>query len=142
MGITIFLYLDNALVLASSYTQAKEGRQKVVQLLQKLGFVLSLEKCQLEPTQEFTHLGLVINTQNMTLSLLQDKVLAIKAKAARVALSHTCRGVMRLLGLTNFAHMALPLARLHSCLLQYWFKENNKSPADLFKGLKPDLEAA
>ena len=51
---TIFLYLDDALVLANSYTQAKEDGQRVVQLLQKLGFVLSLEKCQLESNQEFT----------------------------------------------------------------------------------------
>ena len=50
MGITIFLYLDDALLLANSYTQAKEDGQRVVQLLQKLGFVLSLEKCQVELT--------------------------------------------------------------------------------------------
>ena len=142
MVITIFLYLDGALVLAHSYTQAKEDGQKVVQLLQKLGFVLSLEKCQLEPNQEFTHLGLVFNTQNTTLSLSQDKVLAIKAQAAKVASSPICRGVMRLLGLTNVASMALPLARLHSCPLQYWLMENYKTPADLFKGLKLDLKAA
>ena len=67
----VFLYLDDTLVLVNSYTQAKEDGQRVVQLLQRLGFILSLEKCQLEPTQEFTHLGLVFNTQNMTLSLLQ-----------------------------------------------------------------------
>ena len=50
MGITIFLYyLDDALLLATSYTQAKGEWHRVVQLLQRLGFVLSLEKCQLEP---------------------------------------------------------------------------------------------
>ena len=56
---TVFLYLDDALVLANSYSQAKEDGQKVVQLLQRLGFVLSLETCQLESTQIFTHLDLV-----------------------------------------------------------------------------------
>ena len=59
MGIAMFLYLDNALLLANSYTQTKEVGQRVVHLLKRLGFVLSLEKCQLEPTQELTHLGLV-----------------------------------------------------------------------------------
>ena len=63
MAIEVFLYLNDALVLANSYTQAKEDGQRVVELLQILGFVLSLEKCQLEPTQEFTHLGLVLNTR-------------------------------------------------------------------------------
>ena len=116
MGIRIFLYLDAALVPANSYTQAKEDGQRVVWLLQKLGFVLSLEKCQLESTQEFTHLGLVFNTQNRTLSLSWDNILAIKAKVAKVASSPTYRGMMKLLGLKNFASMTLPLARLHCCL--------------------------
>ena len=44
MGIKIFLYLDNALVLVNSYTQTKEDWQRVVLLLQKLDFVLSLKE--------------------------------------------------------------------------------------------------
>ena len=50
--------------------------------------------------------------------------------------SPTCRGVMRLLGLTNFASMALPLTRLHSHPYSSGFKENYKTPVNLFKGLK------
>ena len=124
MGITVFLYLGGALVLAHSYTQAKEDGRRVVHLLQRLGFVLRLEKCQLEPTEEFTHLCLVFNTQNMALLHLQDKVLAIKAQAAKVDSLATCRGMMRLLGLTKFASMALPLVRLHSHALQFSFRES------------------
>ena len=45
---------------------------------------------------------------------------------------------MRLWGLINFASMALSLARLHSCPLQFWFKENYKTSADVFKGLKSE----
>ena len=85
----------------------------MVQELQRLDFVLSLQMCQLEPTQEFTHLGLVFNTQDMTLSLPQNKVLTIKTQATKVASSPTCRGVMMLGGLTDFSSMPLPLARLH-----------------------------
>ena len=139
--ITIFLYLDDALVLANSYFLSKVDGQRVVQLLQKLGFVLILEKCQLEPTQEFTHWGLVFNTQNMTLSLSQDKVLVIKAQTAKVVSSPTCREVMRLLGLTNFTSMALTPGKITLSPLQYWLKESYKSPANLFRGLKPNQEA-
>ena len=87
-------------------------------------------------------LGLVFNTQNITLSLLQDKVLTIKAKAAKVASFPTYRGVMRLLDLTKCISMALTLARQHSGSLQYWLKENYKTPFDLFKGLQPNPEAS
>ena len=68
ISITVFLHLDNALVLANYYTQAKEDRQRVADLLWKLGLVLILKKCQLEPTQEFIHLALVFKTQNMTVT--------------------------------------------------------------------------
>ena len=78
----------------------------------------------------------------MTLLLPQDKILTVKAQPAKVASSSTYRGVMRLLCLRNFASMALPLARLHSHPLQYWLKENHKTSADLFKGLKQDPEAS
>ena len=115
MAKTIFLYLHDALILANSYTVSKQDGQRVVQLLQRL----SLEKCQLESTQEFTHLSLVFNTQNMSLSFAQDKVLTIKAQAGKVAFSPTCIVAMRLLDLTNFDSMALPLARLHSNPVQF-----------------------
>ena len=48
---------------------------------------MSLERCQLEPTYEFTHMRLVLYTHNMTLSLPQDKVLAIKTETAKVVYS-------------------------------------------------------
>ena len=102
--------------------------------------MLSLEKCQLEPTQEFTQLGVVFNTQDINLSLPQDKVLLIKTQAAKVTSSPACRGVMRLLGLTNVANMVLPLARIHSHPLQFWHKDTYKIPAYLFKGLKTNWE--
>ena len=41
-------------------------------------------------------------------------------------------------GLTNFASMALALARLHSHSPQFWLKKNYKTTANLFKGLKPN----
>ena len=60
-GYNSFLYLDNALVLVNSYTPVNEDGQRVVQLQQRLDFVLSLEMYQLKPTHKFTHLGLVFN---------------------------------------------------------------------------------
>ena len=66
-------------------------KQRVVQLLQRLGFMLSLEKCQLELTQEFTHLVLVFSIQNVTFSMSQDNALTIKTQVAKVASSPSSR---------------------------------------------------
>ena len=104
--------------------------------------MLSLRNYKPEPTHIFTYLVLGFIIQNMTFSLSQDKVLTIKAQATKVSSSLTSRGVMRLLGLTNFVSMALPLARLHSHYIQYWLKKNYKTASDLFKGLKPDTETS
>ena len=49
---------------------------------------------------------------------------------------------MRLLGLTSFSSLALPLARLYSYPLQFRLKGTYKSPADLFKGLKQNVDAS
>ena len=52
-----------------------------------------------------------------------------------------CHTVQRLLGLTNFASIALPLARLQSRLLQWWLKQHYKGPSDMFKTM-PIMEEA
>ena len=44
-------------------------RERVASFLQKFGFVLGHNKCQFEPTQMFTHLGLIFNTREMTILL-------------------------------------------------------------------------
>ena len=94
-----------------------------------------MEKCQLEPSQEFTQLNLAFKTPGMTLSLPQDKVLVIRTQAFKVDSSPMCRGVMRLLGLTNFVGMTLLLAKLFSFSLQFWLRETYKPPTYLFKGI-------
>ena len=130
MGTALFLYLDDALILADSYSQLKKDQWRVAQLLQRLESVLSLEKCQLEPTQKFTHLGLDFNTQDMTLSLPQDKMSS----------SSTWRVWWGYLFL-QMLPVALPMASLHSHPLQSWLRETYRTLADLFRGLKPNSEA-
>ena len=47
-------------------------------VLQHLGFVINLKKCVLDPTQEIQFLGLIVNSQTMTLSLSEEKIRRIK----------------------------------------------------------------
>ena len=135
LGIKLFLYLDDGLILAPSYNIAKEHGELVAELVQRLGFVLSWKKCNFEPTQIFTHLGVTFNSKEMTISLPEEKILKVREQAAKVLKTPTCRGVMRLLGLTNFANLGVPLGRLHSRPLQFWLKTGYKSPQDLFHTL-------
>ena len=111
--ITKFLYIDDALVLANSYTQAKEGWQRVMQLPQRLGLILSLESTSWSLIKSL-HTWIWCSTHTILLCHPQDNILEIKTQAAKVVSSPTCWGMMRLLGLTNFVNMALSLAWLHS----------------------------
>ena len=89
VGITLFLHLDNALILADKYAWARTDSQRIVPLLWKLGFVLSLIKGKFKPMQLITYLGLTFNTREMTESLPLDKVLAIKSWATKET-SYAC----------------------------------------------------
>ena len=80
----------------------------------EIGFHAEPENVPAGPTEEFTNMGLMLNTKIITLLLPQDKVLTMKGQAAKVASSPTFRDVIRLLGMTNYASMELLLARLHS----------------------------
>ena len=141
LGIMLFLYLDDALVLGDTYDQAKTNGQIVAKLLLDLSFIPSLEKCNFEPTQVFTHLGVTWNTKTMMLLLPQEKVQAIQKQARHVPRNLTCCAVQCLLGLMNFASIALLLARLQLRPLQWWLKQHYKGPSDMFK-TRPITEEA
>ena len=55
-------------------------------------------------------------------------------------LSSMCKGVMRLLGLTNFASLILLMVRIHSHCLQFWPRETYRSPANCSILLKYNQE--
>ena len=49
-------------------------RFSMIFLLQRLGFVINLKKCVLDPAQEIEFLGLIMNSQTMNLSLSVEKI--------------------------------------------------------------------
>ena len=141
LGIMLLLYLDDVLVLGDTYNQAKTNGRIIAKLLLDLSFILSLEKCNFEPMQVFMHLGVMWNTKMMMLLLPQEKVQAIQKQARHVLRNLMYRAVQRLLGLTNFVSIALPLTRLQSQPLQWWLKQHYKSPSDMFKTMSITEEA-
>ena len=101
MSITLFLYLDDVLILAIFYSQVMKDGQRVAQLQERLGFVLSLEKCWLEPTQKFMLLGTGFHHTGHYLTTAQRQGASDKSQVAKMAFSPTCRSLMRLLSLPN-----------------------------------------
>ena len=53
-------------------------------LLQHLGFMINLKRCVLDPAREIKFLGLIVDSQFMTLSLPAEKIGKIKDQCLRI----------------------------------------------------------
>ena len=76
--IRVIIYLDDLLILGNNMSEIFMAMDSVIFLLQRLGFVINLKKCVLDPAQEIELLGLTVNSQTMALSLPEEKIGKIK----------------------------------------------------------------
>ena len=139
LGIRIHQYLDDWLIRAPTRESCHQETQSLLALCQVLGWVVNLQKSELEPKQVFEFVGyqydllhgLVKPTQNCWESILQK---------VSVLLSHpTCkvREFMSLIGLLAATEKQVPLGKLHMRPIQWHLKRNwrviakgNSSPKD------------
>ena len=73
INIKIMIYLDNIILIGHSLEEAVMSRDKVIFLLQHLGFVINWKKFVLTSVQEIEFLGLKINSVTLELSLNKTK---------------------------------------------------------------------
>jgi hypothetical protein len=83
-GIRIVIYLDDMLILDQSPERLSSIFRSVVNLLQRLGFLIKQEKCSQAPSQCLEFLGSLINSSEMTQAVPNDKLqkLQIECKNA------------------------------------------------------------
>ena len=77
-GYKMIVYLDDFLIVASSWTQCMEAYECLLELLQNLGFEISFRKV-VPPTQCLTFLGVQIDSVGQYLSLPQNKLVDLQA---------------------------------------------------------------
>ena len=73
-GTRIVIFLDDMLIMDQSKEQLIAQTKEVIMILQLLGFVVNFKKSALEPKQVMVYLGFLIDSQNMRISLPQEKV--------------------------------------------------------------------
>ena len=66
------------LVLGRTLQETMQARDTIIFLLQHLGFVINLKKSVLDPCQEIEFLGMIINSNNLSISLPPQKLQKIK----------------------------------------------------------------
>ena len=114
-GIRIHQYLDDWLIRAPTKESCHQGTQSLLALCQELGWIVNLQKSELEPKQTFEFVGYkydlfqgrVLPTQNRWDSILQKLESILSKPSCRV------RKFMSLIGLLTATEKQVPLGRLH-----------------------------
>jgi ribonuclease HI len=70
---TAMIYLDDVILLASSQEAVREAARQALLLLRSLGLTVNFRKSMLEPSQQFTYLGFVWKTVEMTVEIEERK---------------------------------------------------------------------
>lgn len=109
-------YLDDTFLQGDSFQECLKNIQATKETLRKLGFKVNEEKSVLIPTQEIEHLGFVINSMDMTISLTQNRKSGLKQTAKEVLGNKEevkIRLVAKLIGLIVACEPAVEKCFLH-----------------------------
>lgn len=109
-GILCVYYLDDILIIGSSYADCVKQLSFISEFLEKLGFTINREKSQLIPSQRVKYLGFVIDSVSMKLVLPSDKVARIVSKCREV-LSSTKIKIKTVAELAGSLTSACPASR-------------------------------
>ena len=134
-GIRIHQYLDDWLIRAPTKESCHQGTQSLLALCQELGWIINVQKSELEPKQIFEFVGykydlsqgLVLPTQSRWESILQKLGAILSKPSCRV------RNFMSLIGLLTATENQVPLGRLHMRPIQWHLKWHWRVPESLEK---------
>ena len=77
-------YIDDTFLEGDTYDICKQNVTATLELLDELGFSVQREKSVTEPTQIMEHLGFILNSLNMTVTLTSEKYNTIGEKASHL----------------------------------------------------------
>ena len=151
LGIRIVIFLDDILILHQSPSVLQSIFKKIVTLLERLGFLINLNKCSQHPSQQPIFLGTLLNTVTMSLSLPKEKLDLIQQGARQLHTKGkgTLQELATLLGrMSHAAQNGIWLAPLHYRALQRVHSagtprlgcKNSRQSLDLSQEAMRDLE--
>jgi len=85
LNVRLLIFLDDILLMASSKEELEQARDTLIYLLQFLGFLININKSELNPSHKMQFLGMDLDSVKMLVSLPQEKVLKIKSQ---------CQGIL------------------------------------------------
>ena len=147
-GIRIHQYLDDWLVRAKSHQVCLQHTRDLLKLCQDLGWIVNLEKSELEPKQVFDFVGYQFELKAGRVRPTPERWQNLKAKIQAMLARPSCRvrQFMSLIGLLTATEKQVYLGRLHMRPIQWHLKNNWRVPESLEKvipiptSLHPHLE--
>ena len=134
-GIRIHQYLDDWLIRAPTRESCHRGTQSLLALCQDLGWVINLQKSELDPKQVFKFLGYKYDLTLGVVKPTQARWDSILQKIQSILSNPTCRvrTFMSLIGLLTATEKHVPLGRLHMRPIQWHLKNQWRIPESLEK---------
>ena len=115
-GIRCSLYIDDMIVINSSRLLLKSNLSTICNIFTSLGFYINKAKSVLEPTKDIKHLGIMISSSTLTLSLPEDKIIAIQRKCRQALIKKDkieIRTVASLVGTFIASMVGTKFGKLH-----------------------------
>ena len=108
-------YLDDWLILASSRSLCQAHTRLLLDVSDRLGFLINRRKSDLCPAQSFTYLGMVFDTVSFTVRPSLPRVLKLQSLLSSLLKKEfaSARTLTSLLGMMESLSGLLPLGRLH-----------------------------
>ena len=99
-GILVIAYIDDLLFLADTPQELEKSVSEAVNLLNTLGFTIHTEKSMVTPAQQAQFLGFILNSIDMTISMVPSKAtkVATACKQTSNATHLTIREVASVVG--------------------------------------------
>ena len=134
-GIRIHQYLDDWLVRAGSHQVCLRHTQHLVKICQDLGWLVNLDKSELEPKQIFDFVGYQFDLKFGRVWLTLDRWQSLQEKILEILDQPTCpvRQFMSLIGLLTATEKQVHLGRLHMRPIQWHLKNSWHVPESLEK---------
>ena len=134
-GIRLHQYLDDWLVRATSHRACLQHTQVLVQLCRHLGWLVNIEKSELEPKQVFNFVGYQFDLQSGRVRPTPDRWQSLQEKILEIISRPACsvRELMSLIGLLTATEKQVHLGRLHMRPIQWHLKRNWRIPESLHK---------
>ena len=134
-GIRIHQYLDDWLVRARSHQTCLHHTQILVKMCQDLGWLVNLEKSELEPKQVFNFVGYQFDLRSGRVRPTPDRWQSLQGKIQTLLILAACpvQQFMSLIGLLTATEKQVHLGRLHMRPIQWHLKNNWRVPESLEK---------